>query len=500
MLTISTATMAAPAAVAQEDGAGISETVQTLENGEELYLVFGADLDEGMTLDEYIEDEVLAGPGEASSDVIQYQDVDQVNVNVQEEAASISIDGGEATAVQESNQLNDNEQVADAAAQNQAIEAVEADFENVGTVYLVIGNGDDQRFNGWGVADDKKSKTDVAQSATAAVTQYQEVEQVNVNEQSTALAIAEDESEAVALQSSEQLNENLQDGGANASNVYTAKEKSDTDRPDGQLAEAAITQDQTADQTNTNEQGAAVAIAVGQNSTATAIQVSDQTNINEQLATAQAENVFASMDGMAIATAGTPAGSDVVTSSASEDYQQELEDPHEKKDDKPDQQADASVTQYQDVEQVNVNVQSMAVAIATDGSEASAVQFSQQENYNAQVGYAGATNVYVEGDDAYEGAVFTENTTVTVGGNQVASNPYLSFDYDGNASQELDVEQEANAIVEQVQVTSQLNLNEQHAAVAIADNGGDAGAVQVSMQTNENVQFAFSDATSVIAC
>ncbi len=145
-----------------------------------------------------------------------------MNINQQNNATSIAIDGGEATAIQQANQYNDNEQFADAAAQNVQIQ--ETAFEDVGTVNVVIGNGNGQQFDGWGIADKKGDKADIDadQSADTVVTQSQVVGQLNYNEQSTAFALAENGSDAIALQQSQQSNQNLQHGAANATNVYQA--------------------------------------------------------------------------------------------------------------------------------------------------------------------------------------------------------------------------------------------------------------------------------------
>lgn len=473
----------APAAMAGDSGG--ADNVHALENGEDLFLVFGADL-EDQSLEEYVEEHAVDDPEDAddATEVIQHQDVDQVNVHEQGEAASISIDGGEATAVQEANQMNANAQTGEASSENEAADTEETQFEDVGDVYLLMGNGDSQQYDGWGVSGEKDDKDTVTQSSEASVTQSQDVAQANVNEQSTAFAFAADESDATALQQTDQHNENLQEGAANAANIYAGGgEYVD------QSEEELVDQEQGVEQANINEQNGAVAIAVGENSTATSIQVSDQTNLNDQIASADADNIFASMGGMNVATAGGEAESSVVDTEMPED---------DKKDDKDDSQtATSSVDQEQSVEQLNVNLQNTAVAIATDNSEASAVQLAHQQNYNAQVGFAEALNVYAGPGLAFDTDGHTSSSTVTVGGEDVEDAPGMSYDYDTSAEQTSDVTQDATAALEQSQLVTQANYDEQHASIAIADDEGDADSVQITMQENENIQTGGVSASNV---
>lgn len=514
MLVLSTVAIATPTAAQENDG---TQAVQTLADGEDLYLVFGADL-ENTTLEEYIEtharDEVEQN---ATAEVVQYQDVDQVNVNQQGNATSISIDNGTATAVQEANQQNSNSQAGEATAENRAGDVSNTQFEDVGNVYVVVGDNG-QQFDGWGIADKKGDKADtVTQEAQATVTQYQEAEQANVNQQNTAFAIAENESEATAIQQSYQYNENLQEGAANATNVYETDGDGDGDKhkksPNhyqmtydwragesasaGQFADATVEQSQEVDQANVNEQTAAVAIAVGENATATAVQFTEQSNLNAQLGTAEAINALDATSGMNVATAG--AAADEIVSQETETV-----DGHDKKkksgddggDDGAEQRSDAEVTQYQSAEQLNVNMQSSAIAIATNGSEAAAVQLAYQQNYNAQAGYADAVTV---GGSSHGGAVYTEETSVTLAG-ESANDSLVTFDVAGENYQTNDVDQQANAQIEQAQFVAQENFNEQQGAVAVADGEGEtASAVQLSMQENENLQYAAVGAVAVPA-
>ncbi len=486
-----------PAATAGGDGDLENGTVHALNDGEELYLVFGADLGD-MSLEEYV-DQHASGSADSAAEVIQYQDVDQVNINEQGSAVSIAIDGGDATAIQESNQYNDNQQNGEATAESIDARSAKTQFENVGTVNIIIGDGGDQQFDGWGVKDKKGDGETITQEAVASVTQSQEVAQANFNNQSTAFALAVDDSEATALQQSYQRNENLQEGHANASNVYLGdgkfghkKDKSGDNGPSAsQSAEASVTQQQDVEQANVNEQDGAVAIAVGEGSTATAIQFTDQSNLNEQIASASASNLLASSPGMNVATAGDVSG-EVLS------QKDGMTKPDKKsKKDGVEQTATAGVAQEQGVEQMNINLQNNAIAIAQDSSEATAVQLAYQTNYNAQVAYASALNVYASPGYVTDDVSRTSSTTVTVDGNSGMSNPGMSYDYASEATQTNDVDQQASAAIEQAQFVTQQNINEQHTSVAIAEDGGSASSSQVTLQENENVQLTSVSSANV---
>ncbi|QCC59882.1 hypothetical protein NP511_15980 [Natrinema thermotolerans] len=491
MLALSMAMAGVPAASAGGDAASNSDTVHTLEDGDELYLVFGADLGD-MSLEEYVEQHA-DGTSSSAAEVIQHQDVDQVNINEQGSAVSVSIDGGQATAVQEANQQNDNVQTGEATAGNVEVRTAQTQFENVGEVNIIIGNGGDQQFDGWGIKDEKGDDETVTQEAIAGVTQSQTVGQVNYNNQSTAFAYAMNDSEATALQQSYQRNENLQEGMANASNVYLgdgefghAKDKSGDDGPGvGQSAEALVNQSQDVAQQNVNEQGGAVAIAIGENSTATAIQFTDQSNLNEQFGSATASNLMVSSLGMNVATAGDVDGD--VLSTTTDAHKPDKKDKNDNVND-TEQTATAGIAQEQAVEQQNINFQNTAMALAENGSEATAIQLAYQQNYNAQVAYADALNVYASPGYVSDDVTRTSSTTVTVDGN-AGMGAGTSYDYAGNATQTNDVEQEASAAIAQQQIITQQNLNEQHSSIAVAEDGGSAGSSQISMQENENVQL-----------
>ncbi|ELY81159.1 hypothetical protein [Natrinema pallidum] len=502
MIALSMVAAGVPAATAGGEGELDAGTVHALEEGEELYLVFGADLSD-QSLEEYV-DEHADDSSNADTEIVQYQDVDQVNINEQGSAVSIAIDGGEATAIQESNQENDNVQSGEAISKSGSVETATTQFENVGDVNIIIGNGGDQQFDGWGVKDKKGDET-ITQEAVASVAQSQTVGQVNYNNQSTAFAFAMDDSDATALQQSYQRNENLQEGMANASNVYLGdgkvghkKDKSGdhgAGSSTGQDADALLEQSQDVVQENVNEQGGAVAIAIGENSTATAIQFTDQSNLNEQIGSADASNLMATATGMNVATAGNVSGD--ILSTETDVGEPDKEDKKDGID--GEQVATAGVAQEQAVEQRNINLQNTALAIAQNGSESTAIQLAYQQNYNAQVGYADAINVYASPGYVTDDVTRTSSTTVTVDGNAGEAIPGASYDYAGTANQTNDAEQTASAAIVQSQLITQENLNEQHTAVAVAEDGGSAGSSQISLQENENVQLTSVASTNVWA-
>ena len=495
-------------------------TVHTMENGEDVYLVFGVDLGD-QSVEEFIDDHVTDNPGEPAADqdtvseVIQYQDVGQVNINEQGEAVAIAMDGAEATAIQEVNQQNANTQEGVASAENNAGVSQETTIEEVGDVFVVMGDENGQEYNGWGAVDED-GETTVSQDAEASVSQAQAVNQANIVQNNTALAFAENGSEATAVQMTEQSNINLQEGYASATNVYGADLEGDKDlhdehkKYDGdstapsaeQDADASVEQAQEIEQVNSVEMGSAIAIAVGEDSSATAVQITDQTNLNEQLGTAEAMNVLMDSAGMHVATASADGATEVVTQDADEEYS----DTELKGDEASDvgQTAEANVTQYQSVEQVNINLDSSAQAIATDGSTAEAVQLTFQQNVNAQIGSAEALNVFLEDDDIdyddakdqYEGAIKTSTTTAMVNGDGLADANSTTFDYDGDNEQLNDVEQHSSAEVEQSQEVAQMNLQSNN-ALAVAEDAGDAFAFQMTMQENENLQFTSAESASV---
>ncbi|SFS48664.1 hypothetical protein [Halostagnicola kamekurae] len=499
MLALSMTGAALPATAQDDsggDGTGEDErTLHTLQDGEDLYFVFGADLGD-QSVEEYVDEHLESRESDASgtsspaADIVQYQDVNQTNVDVQEGAASISIDGGDATAIQDSRQTNENTQEGEAISENQHLQDQHVEFQDVGDVYFLFGEENNQRFDGWAVAGEKGGDHDEkpdkeVEYSEATVTQLQQVDQANVNEQSVAFAIAENGSDALAIQDSSQHNVNSQSAVANAENVNPSRASGGT-----QVATAELDQAQDSMQTNINHQGFAVAIAIGNESTATSIQTTEQSNINEQIGSAYSASVLEATEGMNVASASTNGGSDVVESTSDKQ-----KTPHDKKK-KGSGSTDASVSQYQDVSQLNLNQQSAAVAIALNGSEATAIQISHQENHNAQIGISQALPSNAAGSSP--GVLYSEETTVSLKGENSTENPIMTIDSDVGGQQKQDVAYQPDANVDQYQSLFQENLNEQHAAYAVAEDDGEATASQVSMQSQENVQFGSAIAPSAI--
>jgi PGF-CTERM protein len=453
----------------------------------DVYLVFGANPADG-DLESWVEEhEDQMSTGAAGSDgqsdtdaqIIQYQDVDQLNVQQNGNAVAVSIDGGEARAVQRAVQDNYNTQLGEAESVRSEDQTQSVTFEDVDDVNIIFAeDSGSTTYSGWVVENGDESSS---AGADATVVQDQDVDQLNYNNQSTALAIAENGSNATAIQKSIQKNVNVQQGVANASNA--GHHSGDAD--------SAVGQSQEVDQRNVNLQGTAIAIAVGENSSAEAIQFTEQTNINAQFASANAES-YAPMSPMKfVATAGIDASSDDVETSDSSDSSNSSDsgqanlgamhaddgDGHEHDDG---QGADARVLQYQNVTQQNINMQNAATAIALNNSTATAYQTSYQSNYNSQIGVANATNV-------------ENSTTAVYNSDETEGRSTWSVDYD-NGHEQVN-EQYAAADVAQLQYVEQVNVNQQYNALAFAENDGEATALQVTYQSNKNRQVAKSNAT-----
>lgn len=432
---------------------------------DDVYLIFGADSSED-DLNSWVdnhEGEITAGSEESAAQVIQYQDVSQLNVNQQGNAVSIAIDGGEAAAVQQSDQDNSNSQEGSAESITVDEETNSETFNNVGNAYIVFAEETGYReFNGWVVSEDTYQSEQFAQ---ATIEQSQEVDQLNYSSQSTAVAIAEGGSETEAYQQSAQTNENYQHAEAAAVNIGDA---------DYQEAEASVEQSQEVSQFNVSEQGVAIAIAVGDGSVAEAYQVSAQANHNEQVADATAINFDWT-------------SADQVTANA--DMTGELSDEKMKRTDDGSsqsnvQEASADITQVQSVGQENISLQNAAIAVGLDESNATARQESYQANFNAQVASAEGLNV----DDSHCSATAVVNGEDTNGDESWA----LAYENGENES----AQQVAAAEIDQLQFVEQLNVNEQQGAIAYATDDGDAVAEQLNFQLNRNVQVAEASAVS----
>ncbi len=432
-------------------------------NGDNVYLLFGVDTS-STDLESWLADhkgDVHASSQQSSSDVIQYQDVSQLNVNQQKKAIAISIDGGMADAIQRTYQHNTNEQLGKAWSINASGHRKQRTFTDLKDVYIVFAHETDSRdFSGWVVSDSEYKNE---QNAEANIDQEQDVEQANVNRQNFAIALAEDSSYARSYQRSFQINKNVQDAAALAANIGNS---------DNQSADSSVNQSQTVDQLNYNEQGVAVAIAVGEDSKAKAWQISCQFNRNKQIANATALNFDPKLVSEFMASAnmtGDYSDSDVKCGSDGTAQSNE-------------QGAESSVDQFQNVSQLNRSFQKAAVAIALSNSESKATQASYQGNFNAQI--ASATSVNVD-DGWYKLDGVTRGTDAKGDGSWAVA-------YDKGGKQVNN--QTALSEIKQEQYIKQLNVNEQNSAIAFSTHDGTATAEQLNYQRNENVQYAKSSA------
>ncbi len=446
-------------------GTALSSTAiaETDANGQDVFLLFGVDTSE-TDLESWLKSrEGDIQSQESSSEVIQYQDVEQLNVNQQENAIAISLDGGEADAIQRTYQNNTNTQVGEAESVNATKENKDHTFTQVKDVYVIFADDTKSReFSGWVVSDDVFQSE---QTAVAEIDQEQEVEQVNYNSQSTAVAIAEGGSYSRSYQQSYQENENAQTAEAVAANVGDG---------DSQNADSSVEQSQEVDQLNVNEQGIAVAIAVGDGSTAKAWQVSCQYNTNEQIADATAINF--DPKSMTEATAMARMDGDFSES--------DVKRTNDGADQSNTQEAAADIDQFQEVSQRNINLQNAAVSIALGASVATATQASYQGNFNAQVAEASAVNIEV-GD---------WKATAVLSGMDANGDGSWAVSYDNGAEQVN--QQAAIADIDQAQYVEQLNVNEQYSSVAFAIDDGNASAEQINYQLNQNEQIAESESSN----
>ncbi|XVH33616.1 hypothetical protein ACNS7O_17010 (plasmid) [Haloferacaceae archaeon DSL9] len=428
----------------------------THADGRCVYLVFGADTaSDG--LESWVAanaNDLRADPGRSSSQVIQYRDVSQLNVNQQENAVAISIDGGDAEAIQGTEQENTNTQSGFAGSITAEEATAHRTFTGVKNVYIVFAEETGCReFSGWVVGDDIYQRE---QSATATIEQTQEADQFNYNSQSTAVAIAEGGSCSQASQLSYQENENYQAAGAVAATIGES---------DDQNADTSVEQSQEVAQLNVNEQGVAVAIAVGSGSVARAKQLSHQSNLNEQVA-GGAAIVFDPMsveDALAKAEIAGDHSNGAVTHAEGGASQSNT------------QAASATVEQIQSVGQENINLQNAAVAVGLEDSDATARQASYQGNFNAQV--AAAADVDID-SGRYEACA-------VLNGADIHGDESWAIAYENGDNHS---EQVTDAAVDQLQLVQQLNVNEQFGAIALATNCGEALAEQLNYQANESVQ------------
>lgn len=438
-------------------------------DGDDVYLVFGADTS-STDLESWVQEHIFdikASSQQSSSEVIQFQDISQLNVTQQGVAVSISIDGGEAEAVQRTYQSNENTQAGSARSINAAQQKEKQTFKDVGNAYVVFAEETGCReFSGWVVSDNAYESE---QSAEATIDQEQEVEQANLNSQSTAVAISVNGSCSRAYQRSYQENNNVQTADAVAANVGKGTSQS---------ADSSVDQSQTVDQLNASEQGVAIAIAVGEGSVAKAWQVSCQFNVNKQVADATAINL-------------DPKSVTEVTAEAKiqgDFSEKELTHSRDGSQQSNIQAAAANVEQFQAVRQLNANEQNTAVAVAVNDSTATATQASYQGNFNAQIAKAVALNI-----DAGQ-----SKASKVVTGRDLKGDDTWAVAYDKGSAQT--TQQVAEADITQMQFVEQLNVSEQFVAIAVALDDGSATAEQVNFQVNQNVQQAQATAGNPNNC
>jgi len=444
------------------------------DSEQSVYLVFGADVASD-DLDQWVEKFKNGYDAQsAESTVVQYQDVDQLNVNQQGDAVAISIGDSTARAIQQTEQTNTNEQIAVAQAQNRRIDAAGTSLRNVQQVNVIFADGGENASGYTGMVVEDDSGDDArSQFADAEVVQSQDVGQLNYNNQSSAIAIADENSTATAYQESYQENVNQQFARANASNVAIGASGQD------QTAEATVDQAQEVNQTNVNLQGIAVAIAAD-DSTALAVQQSYQRNANSQIGVAGASNT--QIGASLLSPESTMATASAGSSDAENADGNDSESTTQYADDRTKlttQESVAKVKQHQEVAQQNVNNQNLAFAFAIDDSTASAYQSSEQRNENAQLASATSTNIR------------SQMTSLVMSGSEMSERPGWAIEFDGAAGTS---DQRAWSRVEQTQLIDQLNFNQQSASVAIAMEGGDSSTFQVNFQQNENVQEAVVEA------
>ncbi|WP_227377106.1 hypothetical protein [Haladaptatus halobius] len=153
----------------------------------------------------------------ASANITQYQNVSQQNINIQNAAVAIAVDHSDATATQVSYQANFNAQIAEA-------NAVKVDIEEGSYQATAVMNGTDMKGDdSWAVSYDVGDEQVNEQHAAANITQVQYVEQLNVNEQYSAIAYAANDDSASASQVNYQVNENVQVAESNATNTDGAQ-------------------------------------------------------------------------------------------------------------------------------------------------------------------------------------------------------------------------------------------------------------------------------------
>ncbi|ELY54611.1 hypothetical protein C491_18454 [Natronococcus amylolyticus DSM 10524] len=338
-------------------------------------------------------------------------------------------------------------------------------------LYLIFGADSSEKDLGGWVDKHRDEINGDSQESLPNVIQYQEVSQLNVLQQGNAVSIAIDGADATAVQETEQDNVNVQDASAESiDSSYETRDETFYDpsrvhivfaeetgcrtfsgwvsREDtyenGASATATIEQEQTVDQFNYNSQSTSMAVAE-KGSCARSYQRSWQANENYQHAEAVAANIGE----------GDRQG------------------------------AEASVEQAQDVSQLNVSEQGVAIAIAVGKcSTAEAYQLSSQLNVNEQTADATAISFGFRSPDDILKCAEMEG--------ELPEDAVERTD-DGKAQSN----GQASAEITQVQCVGQENINLQNAAIALAKKDSDATARQVSYQGNFNAQVATAEGLNV---
>nr|WP_273737391.1 hypothetical protein [Natrinema soli] len=356
-------------------------------------------------------------------------------------------------------------------------------------VYLVFGaDSSEDDLDAW-VAEHEDEIAEGSQDSTAQVVQYQDISQLNVNQQANAVSIAIDGGEATAIQQADQNNSNTQEGRAESINISETENSetfndvstvyivfaeetgyrefngwvvSDETYQSEQSAQATIEQSQEVNQLNYSSQSTAVAIAED-GSDAGAYQQSAQTNENYQHAEAAAVNIGGGKKAKK-RKKKKKKGKEIAGS----------------------QEAMSSIEQWQEVAQLNVSEQGVAIAIAVgSGSVAEAYQVSSQSNLNEQVADATAINFeWTSADEVIANADMVGEF----------SDEKMNRTDDGSSQSN---SQEASANIAQVQSVGQENISLQNAAIAVGTDDSTATARQESYQANLNAQVASAEALNV---
>ncbi|RRJ29488.1 hypothetical protein [Halocatena pleomorpha] len=425
--------------------------------GDNVYLVFGADTSSD-NLDSWLNKRMDDVSSNSSTPYLRYQDVSQLNVAVRGLAVSISIDGGEAQALQRTIQKNSNFQAGeDPRSMSESNEEREETFTNIGNIYVILAEETEQhKFNGWHVSGETYQPD---YNENTEIDQEQDVDQINFSLQAAAISIAEGGSRSRARQQNFQKNKNLQ-----AASAFSENSKKDH----RYRGESLNSQSQVVNQANISLQGVAIAIAVGEGSVAKALQVSRQINKNAQI-----KDGPVAFEPMSIKEFAANAEMD---GDYSDSDVKRAKDGSSQRNNRGDTNG---IAQFQDSFQTNINAQLLALAVAIDESEANATQASYQGNFNAQILESNGNNVRPESTEL-----------VTAMNGKKMKDGAWGADY---KKKDNPIENNSIENFTQAQVVRQLNVNAQFLAVAVAIGQGAATAEQLNFQRNKNVQVCKTD-------